>query len=560
MRTALRSCLVVLALLAFPASALAATTAGQPFPSNLYSVEDATQATGLRVNLPKPDCAARPTDCADVDVLNTLDGFNIQPRISVPFSGPIDLSTVSSSTVFLVGPGFQKVGINQVVWEPAANTLHFESDQQLDQDVDLSPRRHERRPRRRRRAARHDDVPARPQLRADEGSGDEGVPQGAARRPADGTGRRRRRATTSPMRACSRRRPSPRSRSKIRAQIQAAAPRARASTSAPAASATVFPLSTTRRSCWNARTTRRRRSRPRRCRGRALRAFPGPSRDGRVRLVPVARLRDGRQGRSRPSGRATGTPVVQGDEHDPVHALRAGRRQARRRLAGRDLRPRLQRLEGRRAVGGRLVARAAAAIATIAINVVGHGGGAARHVHRQPARRLPPSSFPHGGRGIDQNGNGTIDSTEGVERGRRQCAHLEPRRPAPDGVRPDAARADDPGRRRRRRRRRPPTSSTSRIYYAGQSFGGIYGVQLLGVEPDIRAGVANVPGGPIIEIARLSPIFRAAGRASRCSTRMPSLYNAAPERDAARTSTRTSRCGTSRSSSTPFPARRRSRR
>ena len=54
--------------------------------------------------------------------------------------------------------------------------------------------------------------------------------------------------------------------------------------------------------------------------------------------------------------------------------------------------------------------------------------------------------------------------------------------------------------------------STSRIYYAGQSFGGIYGVQLLGLEPDIRAGVPNVPGGPIIEIARLSPCVPAARR------------------------------------------------
>ena len=66
--------------------------------------------------------------------------------------------------------------------------------------------------------------------------------------------------------------------------------------------------------------------------------------------------------------------------------------------------------------------------------------------------------------------------------------------------------------------------STSRIYYAGQSFGGIYGVQLLGLEPDIRAGVANVPGGPIIEIARLSPSFRPLVGISLI-TRSPSLYN-----------------------------------
>jgi hypothetical protein len=55
------------------------------------------------MNLPKPDCAVRPSDCADIDVINTLDGFNLQPRLSIPFSGDIDVSTVSSQTVFSSG-------------------------------------------------------------------------------------------------------------------------------------------------------------------------------------------------------------------------------------------------------------------------------------------------------------------------------------------------------------------------------------------------------------------------------------------------------------------------
>src|SRR6266536_1034481 len=118
----------------FPLSALSATSPGQPFPTNLYTVHDGTQITGLRVDLPKPDCASHPSDCADIEVLDTLDGFNIQPRISIPFSAPIDLSTVSSSTVFLVGPNGHVVGINQAVWEPLTNTLHAESDEQLTQD------------------------------------------------------------------------------------------------------------------------------------------------------------------------------------------------------------------------------------------------------------------------------------------------------------------------------------------------------------------------------------------------------------------------------------------
>ena len=72
-----------------------------------------------------------------------------------------------------------------------------------------------------------------------------------------------------------------------------------------------------------------------------------------------------------------------------------------------------------------------------------------------------------------------------------------------------------------------PDLSTSRIYYTGQSFGGIYGVELLGLEPTIRAGVPNVPGGPIVEIARLSPAFRPLVGIALI-TRTPSLYNVLP--------------------------------
>src|SRR5262249_40063482 len=100
------------------------------------------QNTGLRVNLPLPNRATNPSDYGDVNVLNTLDGFNLQPRLSIPFDGPIDVNTVSSNTVFLINlgdtldqhdRGGQVVGINQVVWDVATNTLHVESDQLLDQ-------------------------------------------------------------------------------------------------------------------------------------------------------------------------------------------------------------------------------------------------------------------------------------------------------------------------------------------------------------------------------------------------------------------------------------------
>jgi hypothetical protein len=65
-----------------------------------------------------------------------------------------------------------------------------------------------------------------------------------------------------------------------------------------------------------------------------------------------------------------------------------------------------------------------------------------------------------------------------------------------------------------------------RIYYFGQSFGGIYGAMLLAVEPGIRAGVTNVGGGSIAEVARLGA-FRG-GAALALATRIPSLLNAPP--------------------------------
>src|SRR5207248_1391139 len=116
------------------------STSNVPLPSDFYTVDDPSHNTGVRVNLPKANCATRPSDCADIDVLNTLDGANLQPRISVPFSGPINVATVNSGNVFFLslgdtlgGRGGQVVGINQIVWDPATNTLHGESDQLLDQ-------------------------------------------------------------------------------------------------------------------------------------------------------------------------------------------------------------------------------------------------------------------------------------------------------------------------------------------------------------------------------------------------------------------------------------------
>ena len=76
-----------------------------PFPTDIFTVEDASHNTGRRLAHPYPDCTRRPSDCDDLDVLNTLDGWGLQTRVSVPFSGDIDPGTVTSESVFVVSLG-----------------------------------------------------------------------------------------------------------------------------------------------------------------------------------------------------------------------------------------------------------------------------------------------------------------------------------------------------------------------------------------------------------------------------------------------------------------------
>ena len=115
---------------------------GGPFPSDRFTEFDASNLTGRRVNLPVPDCSTHPDDCEDIGIINTLDGFNLQPRMAIPFDGPIDAATVTGETVFLLKlddargdahrpPEF--IGINQIVWDVSTDTLYAESDEMLDQ-------------------------------------------------------------------------------------------------------------------------------------------------------------------------------------------------------------------------------------------------------------------------------------------------------------------------------------------------------------------------------------------------------------------------------------------
>lgn len=53
-----------------------------PFPSDRLSVPDPEQLTGLRVNLPKPDCAVFVTDCQEIGLVNELAGSSMDRSTS----------------------------------------------------------------------------------------------------------------------------------------------------------------------------------------------------------------------------------------------------------------------------------------------------------------------------------------------------------------------------------------------------------------------------------------------------------------------------------------------
>jgi Bacterial virulence factor lipase N-terminal len=520
------------------------STTQSPFPTDRFTVNDPRQDTGVRVNLPTPNCATNPSDCADVALLNQLDGFNLQPRISIPFDGAIDPATVSSKTVFLVElparfrpgseldgdafAGFKPniIGINQIVWDPASLTLFAESDQHLDQQSNylLVVTR-----------GIHDASGAAILRAQGLNSGDDG---------GDSQLRAYLRSLKSLLRGDVLHAIAPglnngeiaaaslfttesatATLQSIRDQIRSAAAPQVSFTIGSNGEKTVFPVNTVSGFTWNQQTHTTGPLAPANLIGdlAALQVFPGsvgtiafgkfnskqwtnagvfipavPTRND----VPVQSTQDVFFNLFIPSGKrpSTGWPVAIFG-----HGFTDSKQGAPFAVAS---------------------TLAHNGIASIAINVVGHGFGPNSTLTiNQGATSV---TFPEGGRGIDQDGNGVITSSEGSSTffaspqgtiGSRDALQqtvadmMQLVRAIQGGID-----ADGDG---------LPDLDANRIYYAGQSFGGIYGTIFMGIEPDIRAGVPNVPGGAIIDIVRLSPSFQLL-LTQALAVRTPNLLNAGP--------------------------------
>lgn len=542
--------MVALALLT-PALALAQThplfnlqsTSTSPFPSDRFTVFDAQQLTGLRVNMPLPNCASHPSDCADLTLLNQLDGFNPQPRISIPFDGAIDVSTANSSTVFLVklpGRGLgeaefehftpQAIGINQIVWDPASLTLFAESNDHLDEDSNyllvVTTGVH--------------DVAGNPIAASDDFadfrrdlnfgqtkdallkayrqslksalSGDVLGALGLDRKNIAAASVFTTESATATLRS-------------IREQVKNATSPTVNFNLGTGGEKTVFPLNTVTGLTWNVQALTVGPLIPTSLNAAlgALQVFPGS----------IGTLAFGKFSGTHWQNAGVFIPQVPTRQSVPAQGTE-------------DIFFNLFIPSGPRPTNGWPVAifghgftdskqgapfavastLAHNGIASIAINVVGHGFGPNSTLTVKQG--AISTTFLEGGRGVDQDGNGQITSAEGSSTffasaqgtiGSRDALQqtvanlMELVRAIQGGidVNGDGLQSLDP----------------NRIYYAGQSFGGIYGTIFMGIEPDIRAGVPNVPGGPIIDIVRLSPSFQLLLTQS-LAVRVPSLLNAGP--------------------------------
>ena len=186
---------------------------------------------------------------------------------------------------------------------------------------------------------------------------------------------------------------------------------------------------------------------------------------------------------------------------------------------------------GDSSIGGPTVvapALAEAGFATVAINAVGSGYGPQSNLVLTDTSGNN-TTVSLGGRGIDLNGDGSIDSTEGCEiltplpLGLRDCIRqtvvdlMQLVRVIQSGVDVDGDGV--------------PDLDASHIYYAGQSFGSIYGTVLNAVEPSIRAAALNVGGGSVVDIVRWSPGFSSTAATILSSQKPPLLPPGTPFAD-----------------------------
>ncbi len=474
------------------------------FPSDAFTVADAAQVTGRRVNLPLPACTqADYSWCDAITLVNQLDGFDVRPRVTIPFSGPIDLATVTPASVYIEGPGGFRTGLTQLVFDPATNVLAGQPVSYLNQDTTY----------RTVVTASLHDLGGHPvatcggdrctahfttestttqlaRLRAalDDGSAYSAAGIDAAERGASFIQDGRRDVFPAA------------SVTEIERQDQV-----RADPQAPLRSSMVLNTATAAAAYYG------------------FGSFLVPRYQDAGAFIGQVPTRSTPQPRSQqrvgfhlivPAGVAPagGWPVA-------IFGPGFTRSKYDLFLAA-DL-------------------NAARGVATIATDPAGHGFGPASRtvVHQGPLS----TSFLSHGQGVDLDGDGTIDPSEGVSPtdhktydGSGNLVTDTPSHQAVDGLRDGLIQSTVNQMALVRMVERgvdvlgdgTVKLRPSGVAYYGQSFGGIYGTMLMATDTHLQVGVLNVPGGPIVEIARNSG-FRDL-LAHQLEVNRPNLLNGGP--------------------------------
>ncbi len=481
-----------------------ATPATGPFPTDYLTVADPAQRTGLRVNLPQPDCSVPMTSCLEFAMLNELDGFSTRARATVRFSGPVDTSTLGEGIFFVAQKGGVPITVDQMVFDPSTNTAYAKPSSALEQGA-----RYALIVTNAVKDAAGDPVVADPAFQAcmADKSGDYCTAMAQAL-SASSTGTIIPVSTVGFVVAAS-----------IFTTMSTTAwiENARAALDAVPPAVTLLAPQSSFHIPDLARITLHEQTgdNPVQFTNISL-PLPGALLAGLDRLV-IGSFQSPNflQGDSTIALNPTSEQVPAPPQQNQIYfnlLLPSAPKPANGYpvvIFGHGLGD--SRFGGPTAVSATL---ARAGFATIAINAVGHGFGPLSTVTFTDTSGNS-TTVPAGGRSVDLNADGTIGADEGcvltfpMGYGTRDCFRqtvidLMQLTRAISGI-PDL----DPG----------------HIYYGGQSLGAMYGTIFTAVEPAVRAAVLNVGGGTEVDIARESPAYR--GDSTQIlALRTPPLLNA----------------------------------
>jgi len=443
------------------------------FPSNGLTVRDGSQATGRRIALPFPNCRVQVTDCHDVALLDRLDGFDLDPRLALRFDRPVDPAAVAAATtVAAVSGRVRGVGVDRMLYDAVSHTVYAHPARQLAPGATYRLSVGGGQAHLRYASSVFTTESATAGLLSMRRQLDDGSAYRAASIPAAARGLKVDSVVPAAGAVLSYTADMGSKGGLVTSPVD--------NTSSTAAGSYVFgsylaPYWLDADSVIAQRPTR----------------GTGPRVTGQARLPFVLIL---------PAG-----PVPAGGWPVAVFGHGFTRSDADLFLAA-DF-------------------NASRGLATIATDVVGHGYGPRSSWTAVSAAGRTPD-IPAYARGVDQNHDGTIIFTEGSS---------APAQPAPDasvgsrdGLRQTVADVMTLVRAVGRGLAVPGHAGTvlrrTALSYYGQSFGGIYGVMLGGTDPLVPVLAPNVSGGPISEIARLSPAFRPLVTQD-LGQRQPSLLN-----------------------------------